>query len=126
MSVYKLSVAALLLLVACGPPPQERARVSALHHLQHELRSPARFIPESLTVYDFSREQVSYFSSEVPTFGDGHLVTYEASKGTEPVRRRALFVADNDSAFFYLPARHEAEFTRRYQVQMPAPVPTPH
>lgn len=123
MSITKLSVGCLLLLAACGKSPQERARAAALHHLQHELRAPAKLQPESLVVHDFSRAQVSYFSSDVPTFGDGHLVTYEVSLGAASPRRLAVFVADNDSSFFFLPARHEAEFERRYQVRVPAPAP---
>ena len=118
-------LAALLLLTACGKSPDERARANALHMLAHE-RPPVRPAPATLKVYPLSKAQVSYFTSDVPTFGDGHLVTYQAPAqpaAATPAPKRAVFVADNDSAFFFLPARHAAEFKQQFGVDGPAATP---
>lgn len=111
----KLLPVALLLLAACRQSPADRARTNALHMLRHELGPAAKPDSSSLKVYDFPKERVVYYTSDIPTFDDGHLVTY-----LRPGGRAAVFVADNDSAFFFLPARHSAEFTRQYEVQVPA------
>lgn len=111
----KLLPVALLLLAACRQSPPDRARADALHMLRHELGSATKVDSASLKVYPFSQEQVVYYTSDVPTFSDGHLVTY-----LRPGGRAAVYVADNDSAFFFLPARHGQEFTRQYGVPLPA------
>lgn len=111
----KLLPAALLLLAACRQSPSDRARANALHMLRHELGPAAKVDSVALKVYDFPRERVGYYTSDISTFGDGHLVTY-----LRPGGRAAVYVADNDSAFFFLPARHGQEFTRQYGVALPA------
>lgn len=114
-------LAATLLCAACGKTPDERAKFNALRMLAHE-RPAIKPDSTSLKVYNFPKTQVSYYTSEVATFGDGQLVTYALPAGA-PRARRAVYVADNDSAFFFLPGRHAAEFTRQFGVSAPAAPP---
>ncbi|MGI4832597.1 MAG: hypothetical protein ACRYFK_03970 [Janthinobacterium lividum] len=114
-------LAAALLCAACGKTPDERAKFNALHMLAHE-RPAIKPDSTSLKVYPFPQAQVRYYTSEVPTFGSGHLVTYALPAGVSAARR-AVYVADNDSAFFFLPGRHAAEFARHFGVNSPAAPP---
>lgn len=114
----KLLLGLLLLATACGKSPEDRAKANALRMLAHERNPPVKPAPGSLKVFDLTRAQVSHYTSDVPTFGDGHLVTYAADAA--PATRRAVFVADNDSAFFFLPSRNAAEFSRQFGVPVPA------
>jgi hypothetical protein len=119
MRATPLLLAAALLCAACSKTPDERAKFNTLRMLAHE-RPPIKPDSTSLKVFAFPKAQVSYYTSEVATFGDGHLVTYALPASPT---RRAVYVADNDSAFFFLPGRHAAEFTRQFGVSGPAAAP---
>ena len=117
-------LAALLLLAACSAPPEERAKASALHLLRHQLGAAAKADSASLKAYAFTKAQLRYYTSDIDTYGAGYLVTYDATAsapGGPKTEKHATFVAGNDSAFFFSPLQHQAEFARQFGVQSPAP-----
>ena len=115
--------ALLLLLAACSKPPEERAKASALHLLRHQLGPTTKTDSASLKVYPFSKAQMGYYASEIAAYGDGYLVTFDATTATPggpKTAKRATFVADDDSAIFFLPLQHQTEFARQFGVPSPA------